>query len=250
MPDSHDEAMRNEFNLWAADGRGQGMERQHDSIATQTIAAMRLQPGERVLDLGCGIGWATRRMARLVQGAAPERPREFGQAVGIDISDEMIRQARELSAEVENALFVWGSAHEIPWQEDYFHKALSIEAFYYCHDQPQVLGELRRVLAPRGELYILINLYRDNPYSLRWVEHLQVPVAIHSADEYTEMLRQAGFAKAAWQHVSDLSPTPESYTGRWFANADELREYKRIGALLLSARKPDKTSPPRAVESC
>lgn len=245
MPDSPDEAMRKEFNQWAAEGRGRAMEEHHVSIGEQTIAAMQLRPGERVLDLGCGTGWAARRIAGLVQGVAAERPQDFGQVIGLDVSDEMIRQARELSGEVENALFVWGSAHEIPWEENYFQKVLSIEAFYYCQDQAQVLGEVRRVMAPRAELYILINLYRDNPYSLLWVDHLQVPVMVRSAAEYTDLLRQAGFEEVAWRQVPDLTPTPDSYTGRWFSNVEELRESKRIGALLLTARKPEVASPPR-----
>jgi len=40
-------------------------------------------------------------------------------------------------------------------------------------------------------------------------------------------------------HVPDQTPTPEQYSGTWFANAGELQEFKRIGALLLVARKPE-----------
>ena len=71
---------------------------------------MNLRPGERVLDLGCGSGWATRLLARLV-GDGPEG---FGQVVGLDISDEMIRQARAASKDFENILYVWGSAQRFP----------------------------------------------------------------------------------------------------------------------------------------
>jgi hypothetical protein len=48
--------------------------------------------------------------------------------------------------------------------------------------------------------------------------------------------------------IPDLTPTPDEYTGRWFKNADELRDFKRIGALLLIARKPDVQSPARSDE--
>ena len=68
---------------------------------------MDLRPGERVLDLGCGSGWATRLLARLVG----EGPQGFGQVVGMDIADEMIRQARAASKDFENIMFVQGSAH-------------------------------------------------------------------------------------------------------------------------------------------
>jgi hypothetical protein len=53
------------------------------------------------------------------------------------------------------------------------------------------------------------------------------------------MLRAQGFAEIAVEHVPDLTPTPEEYSGAWFANAGELREFKKLGALLLVARKPE-----------
>jgi hypothetical protein len=52
------------------------------------------------------------------------------------------------------------------------------------------------------------------------------------------MLRAQGFVDVASEHVPDLTPTPEQYSGTWFANAAELQEFKQIGALLLVARKP------------
>ena len=82
--------------------------------------------------------------------------------VGVDISDEMIRQARAESKEFENVMYVWGSATQIPWEENFFDKMLSVESFYYYPDQDRALAELFRVMAPHGRMFILINLYRDN----------------------------------------------------------------------------------------
>src|SRR3954465_13454472 len=184
-----DEQMQKEFNDWAAAGRGEEMERHHASIVEQTLRLMDLRAGERVLDLGCGAGWATRILARLVG----EGPQGFGQVVGVDVSDEMIRRARAASRDFENILYVWGSAQQIPWEENFFDKAISIEAFYYYPDQERTLAELFRVLAPRGRFFILINLYKDNPYSLRWVTELQVPVHVRSEAEYVDLLRAHAF---------------------------------------------------------
>jgi hypothetical protein len=39
--------------------------------------------------------------------------------------------------------------------------------------------------------------------------------------------------------IPDETPTPDEYSGKWFRNAAELRDFKRIGALLLTGRKPD-----------
>jgi len=45
------------------------------------------------------------------------------------------------------------------------------------------------------------------------------------------------------QRVPDESPTPEEYSGKWFKNAAELREFKKLGALLLVGTKPNLRSP-------
>ncbi len=241
---SAEDQVRDEFNRWAEAGRGEEMERHHIDIAEKTIRLMDPRPGERVLDLSCGTGWATRLLARLVA----DGPKGFGQVVGLDISDEMIRRARAASQDFDNVMYVWGSAQQIPWQENFFDKVLSIEAFYYFPDQERVLAELFRVLAPRGRFYILINLYKDNPYSLRWVEELKVPVHARSEAEYVQLIRAHAFEEVQAIRIPDDTPTPDEYTGKWFANAAELREFKRIGALLLTARKPDVRSHPPAIQ--
>jgi arsenite methyltransferase len=243
MSQSADDRLKQEFNRWAEEGRGEEMERHHASIAEQTMRLMELTPGDRVLDLGCGTGWASRILARLVEGSP-----EPGQVIGVDVSDEMVRRARAHSRDFDNVMYVWGSATQIPWEENYFDKALSIESFYYYPDQVRALAELFRVLAPRGRVFILINLYKDNPFSLRWVDQLDVPVHVRSEAEYAQLLRDYGFEAVESRRIPDLTPTPDDYTGKWFANAEELREFKRIGALLLIAQKPDVMSPPPAIQ--
>jgi ubiquinone/menaquinone biosynthesis C-methylase UbiE len=237
MPDkplNPEEKLQQEFNRWAEAGEGEKMRAHHLDIAQKTIRTMDLRPGERVLDLGCGSGWATRLLARLVAGT----PESSGQVVGLDISDEMIRQARAESKEFKNVLFLCGSAQQIPWEENFFDKVLSIESFYYYPDQDRALKELFRVMAPRGRLFILINLYKDNPYSLQWVDKLRVPVHVRSAREYAELLESHGFEKIEWQQIPDDTPTPDDYVTKSFHSLDDLRAFKRTGALLLMASKP------------
>src|SRR6202050_5283423 len=122
-----DEKLQQEFNRWAAAGEGPKMENHHLDITAKTLRRMHLCPGERVLDLGCGSGWATRLLAHMTG----DGPQGFGQVVGVDISDEMIRRARAASKEFDNVMFVVGSAAQIPWEENFFDKVLSVESFYY-----------------------------------------------------------------------------------------------------------------------
>jgi len=242
MPDraqTPDEKLRQEFNRWAAEGQGEKMERHHLNITEKTLRLMDLRPGERVLDLGCGSGWATRLLARLVG----EGPEGFGQVVGVDVSDEMVRQAREASKDFGNILYAWGSAQQIPWEENFFDKVLSVESFYYYADQDRALKELFRVMAPRGRLFILINLYKDNAYSLQWVDKLKVPVHVCSASEYVELLRKHAFENVEARRIPDDTPTPDGYQTQSFNSLEDLRAFKREGALLLMASKPDLRTP-------
>lgn len=226
LPSRSDQKLQQEFNQWAAAGRGDEMEDHHSDITEQTLALMDLRPEDRVLDLGCGTGWASRRMARVVS-----------EVTGLDVADEMLRRAEQTSSGIRNVRYVWGSAEKIPAPDNHFSKVLSVESFYYYADQGKALDELRRVMAPGGQLFILINLYTDNPYSLRWVSELKVEVQARSEAEYIAMIQQHGFKDVQARRIPDRSPSPDVYSGKWFKNAEELKDFKRIGALLLIATK-------------
>jgi hypothetical protein len=73
-------------------------------------------------------------------------------------------------------------------------------------------------------------------------------VQVRSEQEYVDLLKAHTFEDVQAMRIPDLTATPEEYSGKWFKNAEELREFKRIGALLLMARKPEFHSPPPGYE--
>ena len=113
--------------------------------------------------------------------------------------------------------------------------AISVESAYYWLNPAAGLKEIRRVLRPGTSAWILINYYRDNLYCHQWGALLAVPTHLLSADEWSDLFRDAGFAQITHERVPDPSPSPEVYTGRWFRDAAELRAFKAEGALLLHA---------------
>src|SRR5271154_4625225 len=114
--------LREEFDRWAADGKGESMEHDHWPIAKPALALMQIAPTDNVLDAGCGAGWLSRILAKKV----PQ-----GRVVGMDISDEMIQHARAAGAGFVNLGFVVGGVGEIPWEPDFFTRAISVESSYY-----------------------------------------------------------------------------------------------------------------------
>lgn len=179
-----DALLRRRFNRWARQGRGQSMEQHHTAIAETIWEKMELCAEDRILELGCGEGWACRLMAHRAPRCS---------VVGIDISDEMIRRAREKSHSVPNVSYHCCQAHHIPSPDKYFKKAISIEAFYYFERQEQVLRELSRVMEPGGQLYLLMCLYQEDPKTKGWYEDIRVPVHNRSISEYEDMLQREGW---------------------------------------------------------
>jgi ubiquinone/menaquinone biosynthesis C-methylase UbiE len=138
-----DEHLRIEFNEWARAGRGAGMEKGHRPVGEQAINRMRLTSDARVLDIGCGSGWA----ARVISEHAAN-----GQVVGIDISDEMIEVARAESSNYPNISYEVASAEDLPFSDNEFTHAFSMESLYYYSNIADALKEIYRVLKNGGPI--------------------------------------------------------------------------------------------------
>ena len=66
---------------------------------------------------------------------------------------------------------------------------------------------------------------------------LAVPTHLLSAEEWKNLFRDSGFKNVAHQLISDPTPNPATYTGRWFRDAKELAAFRAIGALLVHGTK-------------
>jgi len=221
--------LREEFNRWAESGRGEGMAEDHLPITLPVLDRMQLSTTESVLDVGCGAGWLLRLLA--------ERVTE-GRVVGMDVSDEMVRHARRNCADLPQVMAVAGSVDEIPWERDFFTKAISVESAYYWPDPAAGLGELFRVMRSGGSAWILINYYRDNVNCHQWGALLAVPTHLLSAEEWAERFRAAGFTGVEHARIPDHTPNPAEYKGRWFRDAAQLAAFRAAGALLVYGTKP------------
>jgi SAM-dependent methyltransferase len=212
-----DVRLRHEFNLWAEKGLGESMESDHLWFTERTLNRMRISSADRVLDLGCGEGWACRLMA-----ARSDAPCFV---VGLDVADEMVLRARAKNSQLARVTFLCGSAERIPCRDRAFTKVLSVSAFYYFDHQEEVLKELLRVVEPAGRLFLLIALYKDLPDWLEVARALRVPVQAHSAEEYQSMLLTAGWIDVQAQELVQ-ERQPDSQAGG----------HNR--ALLISAQTP------------
>lgn len=100
-----------------------------------------LQPGDKVVDVGCGPGTAVRRAAR--RGTS---------VIGVDPAPVMLRVARILTRSSVGARYVTGTAESMPLPDGSVSVLWTIASVHHWADLDAALTEARRVLSPAGRL--------------------------------------------------------------------------------------------------
>lgn len=115
----------------------------------QVLAALDLQPGESVLDIGSGPGLLAVEMAAILGPG--------GQVTGTDISDSMLAlaAARAIPAGSAPLTFHRAGADALPITDGSIDVVVSTQVLEYVEDIPAALGEMHRVLRPGGQALIL-----------------------------------------------------------------------------------------------
>jgi SAM-dependent methyltransferase len=120
-------------------------DRMLEPFTAMILQAAALQPGRRVLDVGCGCGATTLAAARLV------RP---GDTVGIDLSGPMLARARAGADEagLANAVFQQGDAQVHPFEPAAFDAVLSRFGVMFFADPVAAFANIRTAVRPGGRL--------------------------------------------------------------------------------------------------
>ncbi len=103
-----------------------------------------IQPGEAVLDIGCGAGFDVFVAARLT---GPQ-----GRAVGIDVTPRMVEKAKEHLSRLalENVAFQVGEAEALPFSDKEFDVVISNGVLNLTLDKNKAVREIYRVLKSGG----------------------------------------------------------------------------------------------------
>lgn len=115
-----------------------------------------LQPGETVLDLGCGAGMDSILAAR--------KAGLSGKVIGVDFSPEMIDKATSSAQALglTNVEFRPGDLEALPLKNATVDVAISNGVFNLCLDKPRVLREVFRVLRAGGRLQMADMILEDH----------------------------------------------------------------------------------------
>lgn len=184
-----------------------------------------LEPGQRLLDVGCGPGNITAELAGIV---AP------GEVIGIDVSAAVVEAATQDAGEVAGLSFRVADTYELPFDNGSFDVVNAHQVLQHLADPHRALSEMRRVLADGGTLAV-----RDSDYSAfmwsppeplmeRWMElhHLASQRNGVDADAGRHLLswvRAAGFDDATYSSSTWTFATPDeaSWWGTMWAERVE-----------------------------
>jgi demethylmenaquinone methyltransferase/2-methoxy-6-polyprenyl-1,4-benzoquinol methylase len=182
------------------------------------LEQMHLQPGLRVLDVGCGTGTATLTMACKVLPT--------GMVTGLDPSRDMLAQAERAAAGELGAHTAWvlAGAEGMPFSDHEFDRVSAFFSLRNMQDWRAGLQEIRRVLKPGGRVVLLDMLQPTSTLgtlAMHGLKTVTSPLAgetlepfrwlprslLHAptSDELTAWMTQHGFVVQSTQHwLGDL----------------------------------------------
>ena len=170
------------------------------------LAAHPPRPGDRVVDLGCGFGDTTQRLAELVGSD--------GDALGIDVSEPFIELARK-EAGAANVRFAVGDVQVTEFEES-FDYAFSRMGIMFFANPVQALRNVCKALSPGGRLCavvwrrkddnewvrraeLVVDQYLDHPEETDQPTCGPGPFSMANADTVSEQLKIAGFEEISLQ---------------------------------------------------
>lgn len=151
------------------------------------LALAAVHPGNRVLDVATGPGYLALAAASIV-GAS-------GQAVGIDLSPEMVERAKgRARREGLAAEFLQASAQQLPFPDGSFDAVVSRLAVHHLPGEvkDEATAEMRRVLAPGGRV-VIADLGSQGVNAFHHILGRMLGGPKVENAELRELLRRAGF---------------------------------------------------------
>jgi ubiquinone/menaquinone biosynthesis C-methylase UbiE len=155
------------------------LNRGNKSMLDAAVEALAPRPGERIVDVGFGGGYA---LDRIREAVAPAR------AVGVEIAEAMIASGRERcgnAVELHHA-----DVAALPFDAASFDAVLSVNTIYFWPNPQAALGEIHRVLKPGGRLVLGVRAKAAMILSpVTWFSF-----RLYSIAKLQEMMRAGGFS--------------------------------------------------------
>ncbi|MEU5424827.1 methyltransferase domain-containing protein [Streptomyces olivoreticuli] len=207
-----------------------------DRLTDMLIKRLGVGPGDRVLDIGCGVGGPAVRLAAAT-GA---------EVVGINVSRKQVEKATELAGSAgvsDKVTFQHGDAMALPFEDASFDAVWLVESVMQMPDRATALAEAARVLRPGGRLTLTDNFEREPITEERRpvIEKILKTYLTQSAaslEAYPALLREAGLRCTEILDVSEQTTkqSAKRLTEHAMKNLAQLEA--KAGAEMIAKLKP------------
>lgn len=165
-----------------------------ERLTDEIVQIAAIRDGQRVLDVGCGVGGTVSRIDATYEGL---------DLLGINVNPRQLLKAKErLRGSTRNRVhFGMGTADRMPFAERSCDVITAIEVLLYCHRRARVFEEARRILRPGGRFVVAdflssrisTPLFRSGRMMARYLPHLRLLTdASYRLEDYERMARWAG----------------------------------------------------------
>lgn len=166
------------------------------SMARHFAARLELEPGQKVLDVGSGLGGYAFLMASEYRA----------EVVGVDLTDSMVGEATARAQQRGCTEFVHFRQQDCLELEeiDHFDAVTSRDVFLHIHQKERLLGRLWQVLKPGGRLLFTDYICSPKPWPWAFTAYVESRnYCLHTLSEYQDLLGTAGFVELDCQDITD-----------------------------------------------
>lgn len=151
------------------------------SVAEKLVSHYKLEPGQKVLDVGCGMAHLLYEIAQLVPGIIVK---------GIDVSAYALKNAKE---EIRDCL-QYGKAQHIPFDNNEFDLVISLTTLHNLKvfDLKKALQEIERV--SKGNSYIVVESFRNEEEEVNMLYWQLTCASYYSVEEWEWIYREWGYS--------------------------------------------------------
>jgi ubiquinone/menaquinone biosynthesis C-methylase UbiE len=169
-------------------------EREREERCSLMLAKLGVTAGMNVCDMGCGNGFYTVKMAKMVG--------DKGQVYAVDIQPEMLEKLKQRTklAKVENYTPILGSTVDPKLPKGKIDLILLVDVYHEFSNPEEMLARMRESLAPKGVI-VLVEFRGEDPEVPIKVEHKMTKDQVNKelAANGFKLVKQ--FDKLPWQHM-------------------------------------------------
>jgi ubiquinone/menaquinone biosynthesis C-methylase UbiE len=212
QPDEKDQPLMDQYRCpTGLQGRtvAESMNLHHSNLTDWGLKKIEIKPTFRILDVGCGGGETIKKLAKYAFE---------GKVFGIDYSKDMVAYSQELNSCLiaqKKVSIAECSIIKTNFPKHFFDLVTAIETYYFWPNLSDAFREIKRILKPNGNLFLINEMIKDGIYEIKNAKLIKkTHVHLVSLPKIQQLLESDGFTnvkifrktKSPWNAILAQKP--------------------------------------------